>query len=62
MPSFNCSYCGYGSLVRSNFKLTPGKKPLCRRPACEQARSSGKYYRYADDALPTRFKRKDTPQ
>jgi len=36
MPSFQCYKCGYGSLVRSNFKFTqePKPRPYCRAVKC----------------------------
>jgi hypothetical protein len=33
---FVCVNCGWGSLVRSNFRGTPGGRFLCRRDDCEQ--------------------------
>lgn len=36
---FNCVNCGTGSLVRSNFKLTPDHRPYCRdEDGCEERR------------------------
>jgi hypothetical protein len=30
MPNFKCHLCGFGTLVRSNMKLTRDRKPYCR--------------------------------
>lgn len=39
MPGFTCVNCGNGSLVRSNFRLTPDGRPWCRDwMACEERR------------------------
>lgn len=50
MTIFNCVVCGYGSLVRSNFKFGFGnRKPFCRQnPKCLKAWNDDNYQYHCD--------------
>lgn len=53
MPSFICRKCGWGTLVRSNVRLTPKHEVECRAvDACDaRQRAKQKRQKEIDDAM-----------